>query len=58
MKNLFLLAFTILTFAGAGAGCSSERRTTTTTKESVRTVPADPITTGNSTTIHTETRSQ
>jgi len=57
MKSLFL-AFTILALAGVGAGCSSERRTTTTTKESVRTVPADPVTTGNSTTIRTETRTE
>ncbi|MFN2376279.1 MAG: hypothetical protein ABR538_07060 [Candidatus Binatia bacterium] len=55
MKKI-VAALSILAFVAAAAGCSSERRTKTSTHETVETSPADPVTTGKRTTVHTETR--
>lgn len=41
MKHL-VIAFSILVLAGATVGCSSERRSSTTTR-TVESVPADPV---------------
>ena len=41
---------------GVAAGCSSERRVTTTTRETHQTVPTAPVQVEKSTSIHTETR--
>lgn len=55
MKKL-VAALSILAFVAAVTGCSSERRTRTSTHETVETSPAEPVTTGKRTSVHTETR--
>jgi hypothetical protein len=52
----FLIVCGALALTGAVAtGCSSDRRVTTT-RETIQTVPADPVVTERRTTTHTETR--
>ena len=51
----FIAALSVLVFVGAASGCSSERRTKTTTHETVETAPAEPAAVEKRTT-HTETR--
>jgi hypothetical protein len=53
----FIAALSVLAFVGAASGCSSERHSKTTTRETVETVPADPVVIEKRTTTQTETRS-
>jgi len=55
MKKLIVI-LSALAFVGAASGCSSERRSKTTTSETVETVPADPVVIEKRTTTQTETR--
>lgn len=55
MRNLIVI-FSILAIAGAVTGCTSSRRTTTTTHESVQTEPVEPAIIEKRTTTETETR--
>ena len=53
MKKLAVV-LSVLAFVGAASGCSSERHSSTTTRETIQTAPADPVVTQKTT--HTETR--
>ena len=55
MKKL-ILVFSMMAAIGAVAGCSTERQSRTTTRETVQTVPAEPVVVEKRTSIHTETR--
>jgi hypothetical protein len=51
-----ILAVSVLTLVATTAGCSSQRHTTTTTRETVQPIPEEPVTIQKRTTTHTETR--
>lgn len=51
-----ILVFAMIAAFGAAAGCSTEHQSRTTTRETVQTVPADPVVVEKRTSIHTETR--
>ncbi|HXC50935.1 MAG TPA: hypothetical protein VN634_08630 [Candidatus Limnocylindrales bacterium] len=53
--NKLLVAFSVLAFTTVASGCSCERRTTTTTHESVQSVPAEPVVVEKRTSTHVET---
>ncbi len=55
MKRL-IAAVSILVFAGVATGCSTEHQSRTTTRETVQTVPADPVMIEKRTSTQTETR--
>jgi len=56
MKKI-IAALSVLAFVGAASGCSSERHTKTTTRETFETAPVEPVVIEKRTTTHTETRS-
>jgi hypothetical protein len=55
MKKAFL-ALGVLALVGTTAGCSSQRQTTTTTRETVQPIEDESVTIQKRTTTHTETR--
>lgn len=55
MKKL-IPAFLVLAAVAVATGCSTQREVRTTTKETVQTVPADPVVIQHRTTTQTETR--
>ncbi len=54
MNKLFV-GFSVLAFVTMASGCSCERRTTTTTHESVQSVPAEPVVVEKRTSTQVET---
>ena len=52
----FLAAVSVLALVGAASGCSTERHSKTTTRETVETVPANPVVIEKRTSTQTETR--